>query len=70
MEDFRKQEKNRKRWCYDCKNYFTSRFCGYNASNCKIYGSLDCDQKEWHPDEIADTCKDYQPNGKAPWYER
>lgn len=59
MEDFRKRAPNGKRWCYNCKHYYTDTFCGYNASNCYIYGSLDCDQKERHPDRTADTCKDY-----------
>ena len=59
MEDFRKRAPKGKRWCYDCIHYYTDGFCGYNASNCYIYGSLDCDQKERHPDRTADTCKDY-----------
>lgn len=37
-----------KKWCYDCKNYYTTTFCGYNASHCRIHGSLDMDQKERH----------------------
>ena len=52
-------ESNKKRKCYDCKHFYQAYFCGYNASNCYIYGSLDCDQKERHPDETAETCKDY-----------
>lgn len=70
MKDYRKQAANGKRWCYDCKHYYKDTFCGYSASNCYIYGSLDCDQRERHPDKTADTCKDYESNGKAPWYER
>ena len=34
-----------------------------------IHGSLDCDQKERHPDTTADTCKDYKFNGKH-WFEK
>ena len=59
-----------KRWCYDCGNYYTSYMCGYNAYYCKIHGSLDADQHERHPDHTADTCKDYVPNGKEPWYKQ
>ena len=70
MEDYRKQAENGKKWCYDCKHYYRDGFCGYMASNCCIYGSLDCDQRERHPDTTADTCKDYKSNGKAPWYEK
>ena len=33
------------RRCYWCKHYYTDGFCGYNSSNCWIYGSLDADQK-------------------------
>lgn len=46
--------------CYDCVNYYSSYFCGYNSSNCKIYGSLDMDQTERHPDRTADSCKEYK----------
>jgi hypothetical protein len=48
-----------KKKCSNCINFFTSNFCGYNACNCKIYGSLDVDQKERHPDTAALTCKDF-----------
>lgn len=34
-------------------------FCGYNSSNCWIYGSLDVDQKEHHPDKTVQTCPDF-----------
>jgi len=69
-QQYRERAAKGKRWCYDCEHYYESCFCGYNASNCEIYGSLDCDQRERHPDKTADTCKKYKPNGKAPWYER
>ena len=47
------------RRCYWCKHYYTDMFCGYNSSNCWIYGSLDMDQKERHPDKTAQTCPDF-----------
>lgn len=60
MEDFRKRAPKGKRWCYDCGHYYKEGcFGGYSACMCRIYGSLDCDQKERHPDRTADTCKDY-----------
>lgn len=65
-DDYRKQAANGKKWCYDCKHYGESYFCGYNECHCRIYGSLDCDQTKRHPDRTADTCKDYEQNGKAP----
>lgn len=68
--DYKKLAANGKRWCYDCEHYFQPHFCGYNSCNCNIYGSLDQDQRERHPDVTADTCKDYKSNGKAPWYEK
>lgn len=71
MSDYRKQAENGKKWCYDCKHYYNEGyFCGYNACACKIYGSLDVDQRERHPDITADTCKDYESSGRKPWYER
>lgn len=70
QEIYREQAKTGKKWCYDCGNYSTSAFCGYTQSKCRIHGSLDIDQTERHPDETADTCPDYKPNGQAPWYER
>ena len=68
MSNYANQAANGKRWCYDCDHYRSSYFCGYNASECRIYGSLDVDQRERHPDKTADTCKDYKPNGKDPWW--
>ena len=38
-----KELRSDKKWCYDCKNYYTTTFCGYNASHCRIHGSLDMD---------------------------
>lgn len=48
------------RKCNKCKSYFTETTCGYNSSNCRIYGSLDCDQKERHPDTAAETCPEFE----------
>lgn len=48
-----------KRRCYDCVNFYYDCFCGYNACNCKVYGSLDVDQTERHPDRTAKTCPDF-----------
>ena len=48
--------------CYNCIYYYQSGFCGYNQSCCKIYGSLDMDQKERHPDTSAETCDKYDDN--------
>lgn len=60
MEDFRKRAPKGKRWCYDCAHYYEEGcFGGYYACMCRIHGSLDCDQRERHPDRTADTCKDY-----------
>lgn len=69
-QNYRQQAENGKLWCYDCKHFHTSRMCGYDACDCRIYGSLDIDQKERHPDKTADTCKDYTPNGQPRWYEK
>lgn len=52
-------DKTRK--CYDCDHFFGSYFCGYESCNCKIYGSLDVDQHERHPDTTAATCGDFTP---------
>ena len=55
--------KDHNRKCYDCDNYCTSYFCGYNQSLCKIHGSLDMDQTVRHPDITAATCKEFKPKG-------
>lgn len=47
------------RTCYNCGNFFTSYFCGYNSCNCKIYGSLDVDQHERHPDTAGAECRHF-----------
>ena len=70
VKKYQEQAANGKRWCYDCKQYRTDSFGGYKASGCWIHGSLDVDQNERHPDITADTCKDYEPNGELPWYEK
>lgn len=51
-----KQEEKK---CFSCEHYREGYFCGYISCNCTIYGSLDCDQKERHPDITAASCKDY-----------
>ena len=67
---YRKEAENGKKWCYDCANFYHGGlFCGYDPCMCKKYGSLDCDQEERHPDYTADTCPDYQPNGRNLWFE-
>ena len=57
-----------KKWCYDCLHYYMDYCCGYSASQCRIHGSLDCDQNKRHPDRTADTCRDYTQNGRPPWW--
>lgn len=52
---------NRQRGCYDCDHFFTSYFCGYEACRCKIFGSLDVDQNERHPDTTAENCPEFEP---------
>lgn len=48
------------RTCYNCCNYFEmGSFGGYVTSNCKLFGSLDVDQRERHPTTSAETCKFY-----------
>lgn len=54
------------RKCRNCENFFQSYFCGYNSSNCKVYGSLDVDQCERHPDTEAARCKDFTPKVEHP----
>ena len=46
--------------CYQCCNFYRMGcFGGYNMCMCRIYGSLDIDQNERHPDTAALTCKMY-----------
>lgn len=56
------------RRCYDCDNFSLSHFCGYDSYNCKIFGSLDVDQHERHPDITAKSCSEFTPKKpkKAP----
>lgn len=49
-----------RRKCHNCEHYVESYFSGYISSNCKIYGSLDVDQHERHPDTEATRCKDFE----------
>lgn len=69
LQRLRNAAEKGKRWCYDCENCTEDHFCGYVSHSCMIHGSLDCDQKERHPDTTADTCKDYKFNGKH-WFEK
>lgn len=46
--------------CYFCTHYRTSYFCGYIQDICEIYGSIDCDQRERHPDTEATQCKNFK----------
>lgn len=67
VEEPEKQEAKQKpecaeRKCYTCQNFRREFFCGYGACRCDIYGSLDVDQRERHPDRTAATCPDYTPN--------
>lgn len=52
--------------CRDCDHYRTSLFCGYESSHCEIYGSLDMDQHERHPDTSAATCPRFTPKVDHP----
>lgn len=52
------------RKCYNCENFFYTSFCGYDACNCKVYGMIDVNQTERHPDTVAASCKDFKPRGK------
>ena len=47
------------KYCYDCEHCSSSHFCGWTSYMCKIYGSLDIDQQERHPDKTANTCPNY-----------
>lgn len=58
-------EQENSRTCYNCKNFFNSYFCGYSSSNCKVYGSLDMDQKVRHPDTAAENCDRYEKKEPA-----
>lgn len=50
--------------CCNCRYYHTSLFCGYYSSHCDVYGSLDMDQTERHPDTAAMTCPNYTEKGE------
>lgn len=46
--------------CHQCCNfYYEGCFGGYRVCMCKVYGSLDVDQRERHPSTAAQTCKMY-----------
>lgn len=63
-QEAEKTEEHPERKCYDCANFYRDHFCGYAACNCKVYGSLDCDQRERHPDKTAAACPDYKEGQK------
>lgn len=56
-----KQPEQVERKCYNCKEFYQDWFCGYGACRCKVYGSLDVDQHERHPDTAAATCDKFNP---------
>lgn len=60
-------ENNKKKWCYDCENFFHEHMCGYSSCNCKIYGVIDCNQTEIHPDKFTNKCKYYNRSNKPLW---
>lgn len=70
FEELKAEAAQGKKWCYDCKHFYSDKFCGYNACNCKIYGSLDVDQHVRHPDKTADICPDYSQKSIERWYEK
>lgn len=46
--------------CHECCNFYLEGcFGSYSMRMCKIYGSLDCDQNERHPDTAAKSCPNY-----------
>lgn len=69
-KQLQKDAKNGKKWCYDCENYYEVFFGGYESSNCIVVGSLDIDQKIYHPDKSADVCKQYRQKDGKRWYEQ
>lgn len=69
-EELRKEALAGKKWCYDCIHHRSGTMCGYESHECKIYGSLDMDQRERHPDVTADSCPDYKQRDGDRWYDR
>lgn len=46
--------------CYSCCNFYKEGcFGSYSVCMCKIYGSLDADQRKRHPSTAAINCKMY-----------
>ena len=70
IRNYQMQQAEGKRWCYDCKNFYYSYMCGYNACCCEKYGSLDVDQNERHPDKTATTCSNYKRSNQPYWFIR
>lgn len=67
---YKEQAESGKKWCYDCEHFYQDCFCSYEACYCRIYGSLDVDQKEKHPDKTANTCSDYKQKSGKRWFEK
>jgi len=67
-ENYFEQAKNGKLWCYDCKHYSESCFCGFNNSKCGIYG--DFIDGHIHPDKTADSCEHYEQKDGERWFEK
>ena len=70
MSNYFKEAENGKLWCYDCKHYSESCFCGFNNPKCGIYGEFICPDNHIHPDTSADTCEDYKQKGGERWFEK
>ena len=52
------------RKCMNCKEYRESYFCGYTSAYCEIFGSLDMDQTERHPDTTGEKCPKWKEKVK------
>lgn len=70
-KDYQAMADQGKKWCYDCINYYTASFCGYDEAYCKIFGGIDpYHRTERHPDRTADSCPEYRNNGKPLWFKK
>lgn len=69
-DEYRQRALAGKKWCYDCIHHHSCVTCGYESHSCDVYGSLDMDQHERHPDVTADSCPDYQQRDGDRWYDR
>ena len=68
IRKYQYQRANGKKWCYDCENFYEAYACGYSECCCKKFGSIDIGQRERHPDITADTCPEYIPANRPPWF--